>query len=72
MPKLVLWGWSFGLLFFMIKDIEELQVGENIKNIVLTIFTMLLFIAFAFLAYILGKQLVTFIINLIGEVFSRG
>ena len=72
MPKLVLWGWSFGLMFFMIKDIEELQVGENIKNIVLTILTMLLFIAFAFLAYILGKQLVTFIINLIGEVFSRG
>ena len=71
MPKLILWAWSFGLMYFMVKDVEELQFGENNKNIFLTILTMLLFVAFAFLVYILGKQLVTFVLNLIREVIAR-
>lgn len=72
LPRFVLYGWSFVLLFFMIKDIEELSIGENIKNILLTILTMLLFVAFGFLLYILGKQFVDFISDVIREVFSRG
>lgn len=71
MPSAALLWWSFALMYFMIKDLQELGIGENNKNIVLTILTMLLFIAFAFLLYILSKQLVTFITDIIREVSSR-
>lgn len=72
MPTMVMWGWSFALLYMMVKDIQELQFGENNKNIILTILTMILFVAFFFLIYILGKQLYDFIHDLIIEVISRG
>lgn len=72
MPKIIMWGWSFGLLYMMVKDIQELQFGENNKNIILTILTMILFVGFAFLVYILGKQLYDFIADIIIEVMSRG
>ena len=70
-PKMFLWGWSFVLMYFMVKDIEELQIGENNKNIILTILSMLLFVAFAFLMYILSKQFIDFILKIIREVISR-
>lgn len=72
MPTMVMWGWSFALLYMMVKDIQELQFGENNKNIILTILTMILFVAFFFLVYILGKQLYDFIYDLLIEVISRG
>jgi len=71
-PKVVLYGWSIVLMFFMIKDLNGLQFGENIKNIVLTILTMLLFIAFGFLLYMLVNQLYTFIAGIIREVIANG
>ncbi len=72
MPMLIMWVWSFALLYLMVKDTQELQFGENNKNIILTVLTMALFIAFAFLVYILGKQLFDFIHDIIIEVISRG
>lgn len=72
MPVIIMWGWSFALLYMMVKDTQELQFGENNKNIILTLLTMILFVAFAFLIYILGKQLYDFIYDLIIEVISRG
>ena len=71
MPNLVLWGWSFVLMYFMVKDIQELTFGENNGNIILSILTMLLFIAFGFLLYMLSKQFINFVLNLIREVISR-
>ena len=71
MPHLVLWGWSFVLMYFMVKDIQEFNFGENTGNIVLSILTMLLFVAFAFLLYMLSKQFINFVLDLIREVISR-
>ena len=71
MPHLVLWGWSFVLMYFMVKDIQEFTFKENNSNILLSILTMLLFVAFGFLLYMLTKQFINFIINLLKEVISR-
>ena len=71
LPHLVLWGWSFVLMYFMVKDIQEFNFGENNSNILLTILTMLLFVAFGFLLYMLTKQFINFILDLLREVISR-
>ncbi len=67
-----LWGWSFILLFFMIKEIQELEVGETIANILLTAVTMILFVAFGFLLYALASQIINFIKEVVMEVISNG
>ena len=67
-----IWGWSFILMFFMVKDIQELEVGETIANILLTAVTMILFVAFGFLLFAIGEQIVTFIKEVIMEVISNG
>ena len=69
---IVMWGWSFILLFFMIKEIQELEVGETIANILLTVVTMILFVAFGFLLYALAAQIISFIYDVIMAVSSNG
>ena len=67
-----LWAWAFILLFFMIKEIQELEVGETIVNILLTALTMILFVAFGFLLYALASQIIDFIKEIFVEVISNG
>lgn len=68
----IIYIWVFFMVFFMIKDIQDYQVGENIGNILLTVVAMLLFVAFAFLLYVLTAQLYSFIKDIILEVISNG
>lgn len=70
--NIILWGWSFILLFFMIKEIQELEFGETIANILLTAVTMILFVAFGFLLYALASQIFNFVKEFIMEVISNG
>ena len=70
--NIFIYGWSFILLFFMIKETQELEVGETIANICLTVITMVLFVAFGFLFYALFDQIFTFIKDVILEVISIG
>ena len=56
----------------MIKEIQELEVGETIANILLTVVTMILFVAFGFLLYALADQIISFIYDVIMEVISNG
>ena len=70
--NIFIYGWSFILLFFMIKETQELEVGETIANICLTVITMVLFVAFGFLFYALFDQIFTFIKDVILEVISNG
>ncbi len=69
---IAIWAWSFILLFFMIKEIQELEFGETIANILLTAVTMILFVAFGFLLYALASQIINFIKEFIMEVISNG
>lgn len=70
--QFMLWGWSFGLLYLMVKETQELSFGETNKNIFITMLTMILFVAFGFLLYILGSQSYNFVKEVIMEVISHG
>ena len=56
----------------MIKETQELEVGETIVNILLTVLTMILFVAFGFLLYALADQIIGFIVDVVMEVISNG
>ncbi len=70
--KVFLWSWSFLLIYIMIKEVQELSFRENHKNILITLITMILFVAFGFLLYMLGAQVVNFVKEVVIEVLSNG
>ena len=68
----ILWGWSFMLLFFMIKEVHNYGVKETIKIILITVFTMVMMIASLFIFYVLIQQIITFFFDVLLEVKSNG
>ncbi len=64
-------AYTLFLLFFMIKDIHYYSVSKTIKNILLTIFTMLIIVALLFIVYVLVYQMMGFIIEIVKEVIVR-
>ncbi len=67
----ILYSWSLILIFIMIKEIHNYKVGETIKNILLTIFTMVIIALMLFIVYLLLNQLSDFIYSLFKEVVIR-
>jgi len=65
-------GWTLVNLVFMIKEIHNFQVKPLLKNIALTIFTMVMIVLIGFLLYLLGLQVVNYIEGIIREVMLRG
>lgn len=63
--------WSIFLLFFMVKDIHNYEFGETIKNIFITLFTMVIIVLLIFIVYLLLTQLFDFIAEIISEVTTR-
>jgi len=64
--------WSGVLIIFMIKEIHNYDVKALIKNIFLTLFTMVMIILMSFLLYILVSQFINYIESIIREVSIRG
>jgi len=67
----ILWGWSFVLLFIMIKEVHNYNFKETIKNIIITLFTMFMIVASLFIFYVLIQQVITFFFEVILEVRSN-
>ncbi len=68
---IVIWAWSFILLYFMIKDMQNYEAGETVKNILITIFAMILFVAVGYLLYVLSMHIVSFVQEVFREVLGR-
>ncbi len=64
-------AWSVVLLFLSVKEIQQFTVGETIKNIVLTIFYMILVVVAVAIIYLLWNQAISFFKELFGEVGYR-
>ena len=64
-------GWSIILILIMIKEIHGYSVSELIKNLFLTIFTMVMISLMLFLIYVLFNQMVDYIVGIIREVLLR-
>ena len=64
--------WSGVLIIFMIKEIHNYDVKALIKNILLTLFTMVMIVLMSFLLYILVSQFINYVESIIREVSIRG
>lgn len=63
--------WSLLLIVIMIKEIHGYSLGELIKNMLLTIFTMIMIALILFLVYILINQMLDYVLGIIKEVVLR-
>lgn len=68
----LMWAWVVLMLFLMVKEIHNYSVSETIRNVLLTIFTMALFVLTGYILYILYSQLFEFISAILQEVRLRG
>jgi len=64
-------GWIGVLLIIMIKEIHNFSFKEVFKNIMVTIFTALMFVLIIFIIYVLFMQFYGFILAVIREVVNR-
>jgi tetratricopeptide (TPR) repeat protein len=64
--------WCGLMLFIMVKEIHNFTFSETVRNIVATLFTMILFLLTAYILYILFNQLYEFFLAIIREVGLRG
>jgi hypothetical protein len=60
------------MLFIMVKEIHNYSFSETVKNVVLTLFTMALFVLTGYILSVLFTQLFDFISAIIQEVGLRG
>jgi len=68
----VVWAWTGMMLFIMVKEIHNYSFFETVRNILITIFTMALFVLTGYILYVLFNQLFDFISAILQEVRLRG
>jgi hypothetical protein len=66
------YGWSGALILLMIKEVHNYDVKALLKNVFLTLFTMVMLILIGFLLYVLTSQLWNYVESIIQEVILRG
>jgi succinate dehydrogenase hydrophobic anchor subunit len=64
--------WSGAFIILMIKEVHNYDVRALLKNVFLTIFTMLMLVLIGFLMYVLTSQLWNYVESIIQEVLLRG
>ena len=68
----LVWVWVGIMLFIMVKEIHNYSFSETVRNILITIFTMALFVLTGYILYVLFNQLFDFISAILQEVRLRG
>jgi tetratricopeptide (TPR) repeat protein len=68
----IMWFWTVMMLFIMVKEIHNYSFSETVSNVLLTIFTMGLFLLTGYILYVLFRQLYDFISAIIQEIGLRG
>lgn len=64
-------AWVIILILLMVLEVHNYSVGELIKNILLTIFTMAVIVAIMLLIYLLVNQMFDYFMSIIKEVWIR-
>ncbi|MEN4011238.1 MAG: hypothetical protein ROW48_04335 [Bellilinea sp.] len=64
--------WTGLMLFIMVKEIHNYSFSETVRNIVITLFTMAMFLLTGYILSVLFNQLVEFILAIIQEIGLRG
>lgn len=68
----IIWFWTGMMLFIMVKEIHNYSFGETVRNVLLTIFTMSLFVLTGYIFSVLFNQLFDFLSAILQEVRLRG
>ncbi len=68
----LMWFWMGIMLFIMVKEIHNYSFSETVRNILITIFTMALFVLTGYILYVLFNQLFDFISAIAQELRLRG
>lgn len=69
---LIIYGWCAILLFLMIKEVHNYSTKETIKNILLTVFGMMIIVLLVAIIFILVDHELDFINSIIQELKIRG
>ena len=68
----LVWAWVGLMLFLMVMEIHNYSFAETVRNILLTVFTMGLFLLSGYILYVLFGQLFDFVSAIVQEVGLRG
>jgi len=68
----LMWAWIGIMLFIMVKEIHNYTFSETVRNVLVTIFTMALFVLTGYILYVLFNQLFDFLSAVIQEIGLRG
>ncbi|MFC1465143.1 MAG: YIP1 family protein [Candidatus Brachytrichaceae bacterium NZ_4S206] len=68
----LVWFWVGLLLFLMVKEIHNYTLSETVRNILITLFTMTMFLLTGYILYVLFDQVFEFISAIVQEVGLRG
>ncbi len=68
----IMYFWTGMMLFIMVKEIHNYSFWETVRNVLLTLFTMALFVLTGYILYVLFNQLFDFISAILQELRLRG
>jgi hypothetical protein len=68
----IMWFWTGMMLFIMVKEIHNYSFSETVKNVLITLFAMALFLLTGYILYVLFRQLYEFISAIVQEIGLRG
>ncbi len=71
MASMVIYAWIAVIGFMGLKEVNNFKVGETVKIILLTVFTVLILALLIFIIYVLWAQVFEFISAIFGEVVYR-
>ena len=69
--RLFMMAWIGVLVFIAVKEINDYSVGETVKIILLTLFTILIVCLLAFIIYVLWSQVIDFVQQIPREVVYK-
>jgi hypothetical protein len=71
-PMLLVLGWSVILFFMMVQEMHNYTFKQTVKNLLITLCTIFLFLLIGFIIYLLFGQLRDFVVSIVQEVAIRG
>ena len=71
-PMLLVIGWSVILFFMMVQEMHNYTFKQTVKNLLITLCTIFLFLLIGFIIYLLFGQLRDFVVSIVQEVAIRG
>lgn len=69
--NVIMFVWIAILLFMSIKELNNYSTKETFKVIGITLFAAIVFVALAFIMYVLAVQVINFVLSIYGEVVYR-